>query len=162
MSLVGAAGARRVRFRAVSIRAPVDFYKSSRELRNNFRFRRAGIHLDSDGALANLVLPCLSLLATRMAAVSPPLHICPSPPFWRICPAGVSSRPIILAISLIFHHSSLQFRCASCRRASHRRAPHPTPLHSILTLKEKRCRLKGGYTRRRRASVSGEKQELKR
>lgn len=124
--------------------------------------QRAGIHLDSDGALANLLLPCLSLLAARMAVVAPLLHICPSPPFWRTSPAGVSSGPIILPISLIFHHSWLELRCASCRGASPRRAlSPPLPPHSILTLKEKRRPLKGGYSRTRRASVSGEKQELK-
>lgn len=40
-------------------------YKSSRGLRNNFRYRRAGIHLESVGAQANLVLLSLFVLAAR-------------------------------------------------------------------------------------------------
>lgn len=104
---------------------------------------------------------------SALAAVSPSLHICPSVPFWRICPAGVSSRPIILPISLIFHHSSPELRCASYSRASQRRALSPSaPATLHLHIKGEAPSTKGWilpHTERAsgRATVSGKKEELK-
>lgn len=124
--------------------------KSSRGLQNNFRYRRAGIHLESAGAKANLVLPRLSVLAARWRpSVRPFISVrllLFDESVRRACRLDQLSSPYLSYFTIV--HYSWDVR-APVEHRNVSLTPPPLPPHFILTLKEKRRRPKGRSTRTR-------------
>lgn len=110
----------------------------------------AGIHLESAGAKANLVLPRLSVLAARWRpSVRPFISVrllLFDESVRRACRLDQLSSPYLSYFTIV--HYSWDVR-APVEHRNVSLTPPPLPPHFILTLKEKRRRPKGRSTRTR-------------
>lgn len=124
--------------------------KAADDYETNFRYRRSGIHLESVGAQANLVLPSLSVVAARWRPSVRPfisVRLCLfDESVRRACRLDQLSSPYLSYFTIV--HYSWDAR-ATVEHRNVALSPPPLPPHPIRTLKEKRRQPKGGSTRTR-------------